>query len=104
MMLFALTSRSRYTRCARTSRFCNAWTSLAEARACRPRRLPMTTLRSSMIDEDPSTPAAGRGRGELVERLFGIVEHPQQHRQVEPRYAMHAHAEVRQPLGDVARR
>ena len=38
------------------------------------------------------------------ERLFRIVQHAQQHRQVQSRHAVHVHAESAQAVGDVARR
>jgi len=59
--------------------------------------------RPSIVDPDSAPAAMGRGLCEFDQRLLRIVEHAQQHRQVQPGDAMDRQARLGNPLGDVAR-
>src|ERR1700754_2056738 len=104
MMLCAFTSRPLLRSQTVDLKPATSWTSLAEARACRPSRLDTTMSRSSMVDENPSATATGRDLGQFGQRFFRIIEYAQQHGQVEARDAAQVHAEFAQGQADVARR
>src|SRR6201991_542933 len=104
MMLWAFTSRPLLMIQTVDLKLETSWTSLAEARACRPSRLDTTMSRSSMVDENPSATATGRDLGQFGQRFFRIIEYAQQHGQVEARDAAQVHAEFAQGQADVARR
>src|ERR1700754_2090213 len=104
MMLCAFTSRPLLMIHTVDLKLETSWTSLAEARACRPSRLDTTMSRSSMVDENPSATATGRDLGQFGQRFIRIIEYAQEHRQVQPRDAAQVHAQLAQGKTDIARR
>ena len=96
MMLLALTSRPLADRVALQRKPDSTCTSLAVARACRPRRLETVSSRSSIVDYRSIACAGGSGCRQLIQSLFRIIHHPQQHRQAQRGHAPHRRAQPRQ--------
>src|SRR5690606_19552958 len=103
MMLLAFTSRPFACRVTAQRKGASACTSLAVARACRPRRLDTVSSRSSIVEDRSVAGARRGGGGQLVQSLFRIVHHPQQHGQAERGYPPDRRAEPGQACGQVAR-
>src|SRR5690606_20672439 len=102
MMLLALTSRPFACRVTAQRKGASAWTSLAVARACRPRRLDTVSSRSSIVDDRSIARARRRGGGQFVQSLFRIVHDPQQHWQAQRRDPTDRRAEPCHLGGEVA--
>src|SRR5690606_8085057 len=86
MMLLALISRPLAAMVTLQRNGARACTSLAVARACSPRRLLTVSSRSSIVDYRSITGARRGSGGQLIQSLFRIIHHPQQHRQAQRRY------------------
>ena len=86
MMLLALISRPLAAMVTLQRNGAVVCTSLAVARACRPRRLLTVSSRSSIVDYRSITGARRGCGGQLIQSLFRIIHHPQQHRQAQRRY------------------
>src|SRR5215210_5591756 len=96
MMLFALTRRP-----LRLSQM-SAWNwpatcvSLAEARACRPSLLVISTSRCSIVERqgrdahDAFTPAADRLTEQRCEWFFAVCKRADEHGQIDPGHTFHA--------------
>src|SRR5690606_7042939 len=102
-MLLALTSRPLATSVALARKPESSCTSLAVARACRPRRLDTVNTCSSIVDDGSIACARCGGGGQLVQPLLWIVHHPQQHRQAQCRDAADRCAQLSQPCSQIAR-